>query len=122
MAINVKSINNGQPRSNPYGKITTIAPSFSGVDYYDCYVPYALTNEQLGGYSIANIVDGSDTYPPMAAAIRRQRVANHPASEGSYVYSGLSSYTITHESSTQCKILNAADSNGVTTKFYMTAI
>ena len=47
MAINVKSINNGQPRSNPYGKITTIAPSFAGVDYYDCYVPYALTNEQL---------------------------------------------------------------------------
>lgn len=122
MAINVKSINNGQPRSNPYGKITTIAPSFSGVDYYDCYVPYALTNEQLGGYSIANIVDGSDTYSPMAAAIRRQRVANHPASRGDYVYPGLSSYTITHESSTQCKILNAADSNGVTTKFYMTAI
>lgn len=122
MAINIKSLNNGQPRSNPYGKVESIPPSFSNVDYYDCYIPYALTNEQLGGYSTEPIVDGGSTYSPMAAAIKRQRVANHPASESSYISPSLTSYTISHEESTRCKILTKTDSTGTPTKFYMTAI
>ena len=120
MAISVKSLNNGQPRDNPYGKVTSIPPSFSGVDYYDCYVPYALTNQQLGGYSTQNIVDAGVTYPPMPDAIKRQRVANHPASRGTYVYSTIPS--VSYETDTKCAISTKADRNGISTKFYLTAV
>lgn len=122
MAINIKALNDGRPISNPYGKVSQIPPSFSGVEYYDCYVPYSLTCQQLGGYRIAELDDGGTIYPPMAAAIKAQRVANHPASEGGYVCTGLTQYSIAPEASTKCNVLTKTDSNNRSTKFYLTAV
>lgn len=42
--------NDGIPRKNPYG-ICAVRPSFTA-DYYDCYIPYALTCKEIGGISV----------------------------------------------------------------------
>ncbi len=52
-AVTITIDNNGNPRDNPYGKATGVPPSFAGVEYFDCYLPYAKTIEGIGGYSIA---------------------------------------------------------------------
>ena len=122
MAINVKNINDGKPISNPYGKVSSIPPSYTGVDYYDCYVPYSLTCQQLGGYRIKELVVSTVTYPPMADAIKRQKVANHPASRGDYIYPDLSTYVTATESSTNCRLAVKNDSNGRQVQFYLTAV
>lgn len=41
--------NNGQPRENPYGKCESVPSSYEGVEYYDCYLPYAKKVSEIGG-------------------------------------------------------------------------
>lgn len=53
----ITELNNGQVRSNPYGNVSQIPPSFSNVEYYDCYIPYTLRNSDLGGYAVSNVTD-----------------------------------------------------------------
>lgn len=66
--------NNGKPMDNPYGKIEDIPPSYEadGLDYYDCYVPYGLTIEDIGGYCTSTYYDGSNPYGPMSDADRKR--------------------------------------------------
>lgn len=88
--IDISKLNNGEVKTNPYGKVTQIIPSFKNIDYYDCYIPYKLTNEQLGGYKETETVDPTPgqeaTYPPMADQIKRMRVANYINLEERYNY------------------------------------
>ena len=82
--------NNGQPRNNPYGKVTQLPSSFRGVDFYDCAIPYKLTNEQLGGYRLTNYYDPTPgqqaAYGPMPTEIKGMRVANFVNIEARYNY------------------------------------
>lgn len=76
--LDIKSINNGKPRNNPYGKLLGIKPSFANVNYYDCFVPYSLTCGELGGYVIKTIPN-TDVGPwgPMSDTTKKMRVANY---------------------------------------------
>lgn len=49
--------NNGNPRENPYGKCEGVKPSYEGVDYVDCYIPYAKTVEEIGGIAVGVVRD-----------------------------------------------------------------
>lgn len=42
--------NDGNAKDVPYGD-SGLANSYSGLDYYDCYVPYNLTIGDIGGYA-----------------------------------------------------------------------
>lgn len=59
--------NDGKPMDNPYGKIEDIPPSYEAddLDYYDCYVPYGLTIEDIGGYCTSTYTDCGYSYGPM---------------------------------------------------------
>lgn len=66
--------NDGKPMDNPYGKIEDIPPSYEadGLDYYDCYVPYGLTIEDIGGYCTSSYHDGVYVYGPMSDADKKR--------------------------------------------------
>ena len=46
-AVTVTLDNDGSPMGNPYGQCE-VKPSFDA-DYYDCYIPYNMTCEEIGG-------------------------------------------------------------------------
>lgn len=128
MAISIKTLNNGKPLSNPYGKVTAIPSSFTGLEYYDCYIPYSLTNKQLGGYKTTETVDPTPgqqaTYNPMSEAIKGMRVANYINLEERYNYpnniqAAITSGRITrhYDSSMHCHYLQK---DGI--KFYEMAV
>ena len=43
--------NSGHIRTNPYGD-SGLPPFLDECDYYDCYIPYKKTLEQIGGYCV----------------------------------------------------------------------
>lgn len=61
--------NNGKFKDNPYGK-SDVKPTLSGVDYYDCYMPYKQTYNELGGYSVGGHSTGRYRADPMSNSIR----------------------------------------------------
>lgn len=59
-AATVSIDNDGNAKDVPYGD-SGLANSYSGLDYYDCYVPYNLTIGEIGGYA-----DGVTAYAKSA--------------------------------------------------------
>lgn len=44
--------NDGKSMDDPYGICEEIPPSFEGVEYYDCAIPYDMTHREIGGYAV----------------------------------------------------------------------
>ena len=49
-AATVSIDNDGNAMDTPYGD-SGLANSYSGLDYYDCYLPYNLKISDIGGYA-----------------------------------------------------------------------
>lgn len=79
----------GKPLDNPYGKLG-IEPSYSGVDYYDCLIPYTLTREELGGIATKGIIKGSSKYTAskMPDSVKQAKVGTGIIREGCHDYLG----------------------------------
>lgn len=56
-AEKVEYDNNGNTKLNPYGKNTSIPSSYEGLEYYDCYIPYAKKLKEIGGICISGLTD-----------------------------------------------------------------
>lgn len=53
--------NDGKARDTPYGD-SKLPTSYVDTDYYDCYMPYALTPKDIGGYANGYTFTKSQTY------------------------------------------------------------
>lgn len=109
--------NDGSARDNPYGD-AGFASSFGGdVGYYDCYLPYGMTVQEVGGYAIGAANSTSSSYTAMP-----ETVYDWPAgTRCSYESNDDSSYinaTMTFESDTGMEIYTDANGN----QYYATAI
>lgn len=68
--------NDGKPMDEPYGD-SGVEPTYEGVEYYDCYIPYTLTYEEVGGYATGVVWYQYETYNTpngMAESVRQQKV------------------------------------------------
>ena len=51
----------GQVLENPYGD-GGYDNSYGDTEYYDCFIPYAMTNEEIGGYATSSVTTSSSNY------------------------------------------------------------
>lgn len=65
--------NNGKFKDNPYGK-SDVKPTLSGVDYYDAYIPYKQTYNDLGGYCNGGSSSGHYKATPMTNEVRNYKI------------------------------------------------
>ena len=115
-AVTITIDNNGNPRDNPYGQATGVPVSFEGVDYVDCYIPYAKTIEEIGGYAVS-VTNDQYGYGPMPDYAKKYRAGDHANYEADFTQvAGKSSSG--HESDTGLTIFK--DANGTT--YYSSAI
>lgn len=115
-AVTITIDNNGNPRDNPYGQATGVPVSFEGVDYVDCYIPYAKTIEEIGGYAVS-VTNDQYGYGPMPDYAKKYRAGDHANYEADFTQvAGKSSSG--HESDTGLTIFK--DANGTT--YYCSAI
>ena len=115
-AVTITIDNNGNPRDNPYGKATGVPASFDGVDYVDCYIPYAKTIEEIGGYAVS-VTNDQFGYGPMPGYAKKYRAGDHANYEDDYTK--VAGKTSTgYESDTGMALFK--DANGTT--YYSSAI
>lgn len=110
--------NDGNARENPYGD-SKIEKSYSDLDYYDCYVPYNLSPEKIGGYSTGVLAYTYETYNYSMKSHYPDRIAN----KFSYLVNGYQPMGSPYrgcniESENGMQVL--VDKNG--NKYYMMAI
>lgn len=114
----VKIDNNGNAKDTPYGD-SKLPNSYIGADYYDCYVPYNLTPNDIGGW--ANAVLGykkesvnysMETYPERKGIKFATQCMLYMSVGGSYKGCPVS----TDDTGAQI----VTDANGA--KYYLTAI
>lgn len=108
--------NNGNPRDNPYGKNESIPSSFVGVDYYDCYIPYSKTVEEIGGICTSIGSNNPDGYYAMPDYVKTWRVGDRTNYQGDYA--AVNGVSRVGYDDTGCSIYT--DSNG--TKYYAMAV
>ncbi|MDE6946827.1 MAG: hypothetical protein K2P14_06570 [Anaeroplasmataceae bacterium] len=65
-----KIINDGTARDDPYGD-SKLPISFKDTKYYDCFIPYKLTADDVGGW--CNKITGTPYYKPMPDDVRTTR-------------------------------------------------
>ena len=119
--------NDGTAMDNPYGD-SGLDKSFSDLEYYDCFVPYNLTPEDIGGYSVGAVWYKYAQYnAPMSTQARSQKVTSYvnwendimnPATGFSTLRNLFSSVSHYYEADTGMSILT--DKNG--TNYYVTAV
>ena len=67
--------NDGEVMENPYGVCEGIPPSYD-LEYYDCYIPYAMTCEEIGGYTLVSLYDGGWEYAKMSEEDKKRKVGD----------------------------------------------
>ena len=94
MPVSAKKLsleNDGTPRDNVddcYGQSKEIPPTYEGVSYYDCYVPYLETPDSVGGWWESAIGDYGGTSPAQiqeggpASYVRLINLGNWTSQEG----------------------------------------
>lgn len=82
--------NNGKFKDNPYGK-SDVKPTLKGVDYYDCYLPYKQTFNELGGYCIGGHSSGHYKATPMSESARKSIIGG--ANAFLYEFNGFAKYS-----------------------------
>ncbi len=109
--------NDGKAKSNPYGD-SKLPSSFGSGAYYDCYIPYALTNEDVGGYAVNVVNYNGNNYKPMTEANKKKKVGVRTNYQGRYRSGSWHNCSISVEPSTGLQV--ATDPKG--NKYYLTAI
>lgn len=113
--------NDGNARDTPYGD-AKFPNSYEGADYYDCYVPYNLTCEEIGGYStrvIAAAYSGTNYSMTQYPDRLKYKIATKTALYKSVAgFKCLNGSKVTAEPETGVQIVE--DSNGA--KYYTTAV
>lgn len=128
--------NDGQARDNPYGD--SKLPASFNAPYYDCYIPYNLTPNDIGGYAVTarsspRVVSTAEP-EPMPDYQKSRKVANWVNYETSWNYmwnnwdymrnNGIgkaitdAGATVTVEADTGLNVVTAKDG----TQFYLTAV
>lgn len=124
--------NTGEEMKSGYYGDSKLASSFSNAKYVDCYVPYKLTPEDIGGYAVgayaASTQNSEAKGAPMPESTRGKPVATVVTYEGYYDYltnkwpalkaGNSAGFTVETEESTQMDIVT--DKNG--NKYYMCAV
>lgn len=120
--------NNGNTKLNPYGKNTSIPPSYEGLEYYDCYVPYAKKVKEIGGLCTSGLTDKQNgkEHSSMPEANQNYFVGDHVNYEYPYLDLSYSSggflpkgkYIGAYETDTNATIWEDANGN----KYYGFAI
>ena len=108
--------NDGSARDNPYGD-SKLPSSLADGAYYDCYIPYGLTIEDVGGYA-AKVTDSvSSSYKPLPDRLKSIKVGSRTnwESDKKKKWSGISQ---SHEDSTGLQIYSDSKGN----QYYATAI
>lgn len=118
-AATVTIDNDGKARDTPYGD-SKLPTSYSDTDYYDCYLPYALTPSDIGGYSTGVTAYRVKDYDECMANDNKQALDKPFTSTCMYEFdkngSTLDGCNITKEG----KLNIVTDANG--NQYYITAI
>ena len=67
--------NDGSARDNPYGD-SKLPSSLADGAYYDCYIPYGLTIEDVGGYATKVTDSVSSSYKPLPDRLKSIKVGS----------------------------------------------
>lgn len=78
--------NNGNTKKVPYGKNTSIPSSYEGLDYYDCYLPYAKKVKEIGGLCTSGLTDiqNGNTHSAMPEANQNYFVGDYVNYQSDY--------------------------------------
>lgn len=117
-SASVDNDGNAREAKDIYGD-SGLASSFNDAEYYDCYIPYNLTCEDIGGYSLGTEWSNHATYnSPMPDYVRETKVASVINYEGDMSLSAANGAPKSYDPDTGCTIYT--DANG--TQYYVAAI
>lgn len=116
----------GQVMDNPYGD-GGYDNSYGDTEYYDCFIPYAMTNEEIGGYATSSVITSSSDYSEaiMTESSKKTHVGLYPNrefghnrvnNECSIRFGSNFDYTFEDDEDGMCLLV---DPNGA--KYYMAA-
>ena len=115
--------NDGTEKENPYGD-SGIGKSFQDAEYYDCYMPYNLTPNDIGGYATGAIWAAYQQYnAPMSESARSTKITgfinyeNNLLGNNSTLSAAFRGMDWSYEDSTGMSIVK--DANG--TQYYISA-
>lgn len=107
--------NTGEAMSNPVGD-SKLPSSFNDCKYYDCYIPYKLVPNDIGGWC-TQVTNTSYSYGPMSQdSIENTRMGGYVNYQWDHQWSKAG--TPGYDEETGCSIVT--DKNG--TKYYETAV
>lgn len=110
--------NDGSARENPYGDAGFPSSFGEEVSYYDCYLPYGLTVQEIGGYAVGASNSTSDSYTAMPSYVFDWPAGTRCNYQGSGTSSYIDTATMTFESDTGLEIYTDPMGN----QYYATAI